>query len=53
MTLAKSEIAVEWICPDTEQMGNCSTVPKITDLLQRISENYEYPDLYYCSSVYY
>ncbi|CAH1737595.1 unnamed protein product [Aphis gossypii] len=48
MMLAKSEIAVEWICPDTEQMGNCSTVPKITDLLQRISENNEYPDLYYC-----
>ncbi|XP_025198687.1 uncharacterized protein LOC112597002 [Melanaphis sacchari] len=47
-TLAKSEIAVEWICQDIKQMGNCSIIPKITDLLQMISDNYEYPDLYYC-----
>ncbi|XP_026818781.1 uncharacterized protein LOC113557451 [Rhopalosiphum maidis] len=47
-TLVKSEIAVEWICEDTRQMGNCSTIPKITDLLQMISENYEYPDIYFC-----
>ncbi|XP_060865775.1 uncharacterized protein LOC132941648 isoform X2 [Metopolophium dirhodum] len=50
-TLAQSQIAVEWICEDTKSMGNCSRVPKMTDLLQIISQNsddYEYTDYHYC-----
>ncbi|XP_015369525.1 PREDICTED: uncharacterized protein LOC107165685 [Diuraphis noxia] len=49
--LAKSQILVEWICEDTNAMGNCSTIPRITDLLQIISDNsdnYEYTDIHYC-----
>lgn len=54
--MAKSQILVEWICEDTNTMGNCSTIPRITDLLHIISDNsdnYEYTDLHYCPSVYY
>ncbi|KAL5241735.1 hypothetical protein ACI65C_009145 [Semiaphis heraclei] len=49
--MAKSQILVEWICEDTNTMGNCSTIPRITDLLHIISDNsdnYEYTDLHYC-----
>ncbi|XP_022171873.1 uncharacterized protein LOC111034804 [Myzus persicae] len=51
MTLAQSQIAVEWICKDTNSMGNCTTIPKLTDLLQIISDNsdnYEFTDSHYC-----
>ncbi|XP_003244052.1 uncharacterized protein LOC100575051 isoform X2 [Acyrthosiphon pisum] len=51
VTLAQSQIAVEWICKDAKLMGNCTRMPKITDLLQTITQNSEdgeYEDFHYC-----
>ncbi|CAI6365676.1 unnamed protein product [Macrosiphum euphorbiae] len=50
-TLAQSQIAVEWVCHEPKIMGNCTRVPRITDLLQifsQSSDDGEYGDLHYC-----
>lgn len=54
--LAKSDFKIDWICEETNAMGNCSTVPKITDWLEVLAANIdtnEYTDFNYCPSVYY
>jgi len=52
----KSGIAIDWICEETNSMGNCSTTPKLTDWLETLSDKIftdEYIDLNYCPLVYY
>ncbi|XP_008182368.1 uncharacterized protein LOC100575730 [Acyrthosiphon pisum] len=47
----RSDFSIEWICEETNAIGNCSTIPKITDWLQFLADNIdndEYTDLYYC-----
>ncbi|KAL4143463.1 hypothetical protein QTP88_005794 [Uroleucon formosanum] len=47
--MVKSEISIDWKCEETNSMGNCSTIPKITDWLQTLSDNPdEYTDIHYC-----
>lgn len=49
--LAKSDFKIDWICEETNAMGNCSTVPKITDWLEVLAANIdtnEYTDFNYC-----
>lgn len=51
MVCAKSEFSIDWICEETNAIGNCSTIPKITDWLQFLADNIdseEYTDLHYC-----
>ncbi|XP_022174198.1 uncharacterized protein LOC111036479 [Myzus persicae] len=50
-TLVKSEDAAEWICEEINQMGNCSSLPKIPPLIRMMeikSNTNEYPDAFYC-----
>ncbi|CAI6365992.1 unnamed protein product [Macrosiphum euphorbiae] len=45
------DASIEWACKETRAIGNCSTMPKITDWLQTLSDNIdneEYTDLLYC-----
>ncbi|KAL5241736.1 hypothetical protein ACI65C_009146 [Semiaphis heraclei] len=51
MVLVKSEITVKWFCEETNSMGNCSTLPKITDWLQTLSDNIDsdrFTDVNFC-----
>ncbi|XP_022171874.1 uncharacterized protein LOC111034805 [Myzus persicae] len=51
MILTKSQVEIDWMCHETNSWGNCSTLPKITDWLQTISDKIdsdEYTDIDYC-----